>query len=371
MFPSDRDDFDAWVCRTVLNPCTPLFHEARHLLDEETGPLSHGACHSVLAALARGCTTHGEIATFLGQQLTDASRPSPSSATTVCFNRRRTDCSRGSSVIASRTRSSRSSTPWRVHAGPRWSKATPRPCGRTRELISTPLSPDRSSPKICREWAVRFANPDAFGADHVDGVVRLPQRPVGDGRAGCRGRGPPTGRPDGPVPFCRWGSRDGIPAWTSTICNVCGASWTDSIPLRMSATSGWPSTGLLGSAPNCMRRMRVARSCSSILTVCTGTRSRRHCEMWGALRWSPAPGCSFRWAVRSPPYGPLGPVLLVPSALRRWRLRSDHGSRTPFRVTPSGEATTMQRTRMQMRPRQPRKRPQLDLRTPSGQSMPY
>ncbi|MCX5338762.1 AAA family ATPase [Streptomyces atratus] len=72
--PVDRDDFDAWVCRTILNPCTPLFHEARHLLDEETGPWSHGVCHSVLAALARGCTTHGEIATFLGQQLTDAAR---------------------------------------------------------------------------------------------------------------------------------------------------------------------------------------------------------------------------------------------------------------------------------------------------------
>ncbi|MFE6683268.1 ATP-binding protein [Streptomyces sp. NPDC057729] len=72
--PVDRDDFDGWVCRTVLNPRTPLFHEARHLLDEETGPWNRGTCHSVRAALARGCTTHGEIATFLGQQLTDASR---------------------------------------------------------------------------------------------------------------------------------------------------------------------------------------------------------------------------------------------------------------------------------------------------------
>ncbi|MEV6164927.1 ArsR family transcriptional regulator [Streptomyces sp. NPDC052052] len=72
--PADRNDFDAWVCRTVLNPRMPLYHEARHLLDEETGPWNRGVCHSVLAALARGCTTHGEIATFLGQQLTDTSR---------------------------------------------------------------------------------------------------------------------------------------------------------------------------------------------------------------------------------------------------------------------------------------------------------
>ncbi|MFB7917142.1 ATP-binding protein [Streptomyces sp. NPDC056061] len=72
--PAGRKDFDAWVCRTVLNPRVPLFHEARHLLDEAIGPWNRGVCHSVLAALARGCTTHGEIATLLGQQLTDTSR---------------------------------------------------------------------------------------------------------------------------------------------------------------------------------------------------------------------------------------------------------------------------------------------------------
>ncbi|MFF3734519.1 ATP-binding protein [Streptomyces sp. NPDC002476] len=72
--PADRDDFDAWVCRTVLNPRMPLYHEARHLLDEETGPWNRGVFHSVLAALATGRTTHGEIAGFLGQQLTDTSR---------------------------------------------------------------------------------------------------------------------------------------------------------------------------------------------------------------------------------------------------------------------------------------------------------
>ncbi|MER6777875.1 MULTISPECIES: hypothetical protein [unclassified Streptomyces] len=45
--PVDRNDFDAWVCRTVLNPRMPLFREARHLVDEETGHQSPGACHSV------------------------------------------------------------------------------------------------------------------------------------------------------------------------------------------------------------------------------------------------------------------------------------------------------------------------------------
>ncbi|MEU7555956.1 ATP-binding protein [Streptomyces sp. NPDC044571] len=72
--PRGPEDFDGWICRTVLNPRTPLFREARHLVDEETGHGSHGACHSVLAALASGCTTHGEIAAYAGQQLPDASR---------------------------------------------------------------------------------------------------------------------------------------------------------------------------------------------------------------------------------------------------------------------------------------------------------
>src|SRR5215470_5949066 len=34
--PADFADFDAWVVRTVLNPQTPLFREARYLLAEET-----------------------------------------------------------------------------------------------------------------------------------------------------------------------------------------------------------------------------------------------------------------------------------------------------------------------------------------------
>ena len=35
--PADLADFDPWVIRTVLNPQTPLFREARYLLAEETG----------------------------------------------------------------------------------------------------------------------------------------------------------------------------------------------------------------------------------------------------------------------------------------------------------------------------------------------
>ncbi|RPK43042.1 hypothetical protein EES37_17810 [Streptomyces sp. ADI91-18] len=138
--PVDRNDFDAWVCRTVLNPRTPLFREARHLVDEETGHQSPGACHSVLAALAAGCATQGEIAAFLGQQLSDASRASPFSERTAYFGWSTMDCGRPSYVTGPPTSSWRSSMPWRARAGPRWNKAPPKRCGKRREPISTPLS---------------------------------------------------------------------------------------------------------------------------------------------------------------------------------------------------------------------------------------
>ncbi|MFI1731138.1 ATP-binding protein [Streptomyces acidicola] len=72
--PSRLEGFDAWVCRTVLNPGTPLFLEAHHLLQEETDHWDRALCHSALAAIASGCRTQGEIADRLGTPLTDASR---------------------------------------------------------------------------------------------------------------------------------------------------------------------------------------------------------------------------------------------------------------------------------------------------------
>jgi hypothetical protein len=71
--PSGPDDFDAWVCRTVLNPRIPLFLEAHHPIQEETDHWDRALCHSALAAIASGCSTQGEIAECLGTPLTDAS----------------------------------------------------------------------------------------------------------------------------------------------------------------------------------------------------------------------------------------------------------------------------------------------------------
>ncbi len=71
--PSGPDDFDSWVCRTVLNSGTPLFLEPHHLLQEETDHWDRSLCHSAIAAIATGCRTQGAIAEYLGTPLTDAS----------------------------------------------------------------------------------------------------------------------------------------------------------------------------------------------------------------------------------------------------------------------------------------------------------
>ncbi|MFI9721883.1 ATP-binding protein [Streptomyces sp. NPDC052396] len=63
--PAGPGDFDAWVCRTALNPRVPLFWESRRLLEEETDHADRVLCHSVLAAIATGRTTRGEIAQAL------------------------------------------------------------------------------------------------------------------------------------------------------------------------------------------------------------------------------------------------------------------------------------------------------------------
>lgn len=73
--PSGMADFDDWVKRTVLNPRTPLFREARYLLAEETEVREPALYHSVLAAVAEGRTTRGGIADYIGRASSDVSHP--------------------------------------------------------------------------------------------------------------------------------------------------------------------------------------------------------------------------------------------------------------------------------------------------------
>jgi hypothetical protein len=56
------------VIRTVLNPASPLFKEARYLLAEEPSLRDKALYHSVLAAVAEGHRTRGAIARFVGRR---------------------------------------------------------------------------------------------------------------------------------------------------------------------------------------------------------------------------------------------------------------------------------------------------------------
>ena len=73
--PADRDDFDAWVVRRVLNPASPLFREGRYLLAEEPDLRDPALYHSVLAAVAEGRTTRSAIAATLQRAAADLSHP--------------------------------------------------------------------------------------------------------------------------------------------------------------------------------------------------------------------------------------------------------------------------------------------------------
>ena len=73
--PADLADFDPWVIRTVLNPQTPLFREARYLLAEGTEIRDPSLYQSVLAAVAEGNATSGGIASYVGRKSNEISHP--------------------------------------------------------------------------------------------------------------------------------------------------------------------------------------------------------------------------------------------------------------------------------------------------------
>ncbi|WP_419995245.1 ATP-binding protein [Streptomyces boninensis] len=73
--PSGMDDFDAWVCRTVLSPSCPLFREVRYLLADDADIRDRALYHSVLAALANGNATSGRVASYLERPASDITHP--------------------------------------------------------------------------------------------------------------------------------------------------------------------------------------------------------------------------------------------------------------------------------------------------------
>jgi AAA+ ATPase superfamily predicted ATPase len=73
--PAGLADFEAWVLRTVLNPQSPLFREARYLLAEETEIRDPALYHSVLGAIADGNRTNGGIANYVGRRSAEITHP--------------------------------------------------------------------------------------------------------------------------------------------------------------------------------------------------------------------------------------------------------------------------------------------------------
>lgn len=69
--PAGLEDFDDWVRRTVLNPETPLFRDARYVLEEGTGVRDAAIYHSLLAAIATGNRTRGGIGNYVGRKGSD------------------------------------------------------------------------------------------------------------------------------------------------------------------------------------------------------------------------------------------------------------------------------------------------------------
>lgn len=73
--PKGARDFDAWVCRTAMNPSCPLFREVRYLLAEDPAIGDLALYHSVLAAIAAGETSSARIASRLGRPATALGHP--------------------------------------------------------------------------------------------------------------------------------------------------------------------------------------------------------------------------------------------------------------------------------------------------------
>ncbi|WP_030197350.1 ATP-binding protein [Streptomyces sp. NRRL S-87] len=187
--PRDLDDFDDWICRTVLSPRTPLFAEARHLVDEEVAQATPGICHSVLTALATGRTTQGEVATFLGQQLADVSRAltllrdhgvlrsEPDGLRPAVTRHRITDQLLAFEHAVARPRRTELE---QTDAASVWRAARD-------DFTAYVVEPQFGD--VCRQWAARFAGPALLGADGpVTAVYGSPADPGEPDR--------PTGAPD-------------------------------------------------------------------------------------------------------------------------------------------------------------------------------
>lgn len=162
--PSGPGDFDDWVIRTVLNPESPLFREARYLLAEEPDMRDTALYLSVLSAVADGNNTRSGIASFLGRKAVDIAHPI-NVLQDAGLLRREND------VFRSNRSTYRIAEPliafYHAVMRPMWdqlerpgSAARVWQAGR-RRFVSNVLGPHFEH--ICRQWALHHADPEVFG----------------------------------------------------------------------------------------------------------------------------------------------------------------------------------------------------------------
>ncbi|SFE32137.1 hypothetical protein SAMN05216251_102486 [Actinacidiphila alni] len=181
--PKGPGDFDDWVVRTVLNPETPLFREARYLLAEEPELRDTALYLSVLAAVADGNATRGGMAGYLERKATDIAHPINVLEDAGLLHR-------DADVFRDNRPTYRIAEPligfYHAIMRPVWDQLE-RPGSATRvwrasgrRFVSNVLGPHFE--QVCRDWALHHADPELFGglpARVGHGVVHDPAARTG------------------------------------------------------------------------------------------------------------------------------------------------------------------------------------------------
>ncbi|MFH0243059.1 ATP-binding protein [Streptomyces sp. HK10] len=206
--PGGPDDFDAWVCRAVLDPGTPLYREVRLLVLEETDHFDRALSHSVLAAVASGHSTAGEIAERVEVPLPDVSR---------CLELLHESglLSAGPDALRPNVTRLRIAEPllafeYAVVRPRRPSAEREDPAAlwrRARSAFGAQVAAPHFA-RVCREWAVGYAGPGVFGDTPATALHGSPAHPPPDAApaAGVVVRGPAGERPGAllSVGLARW-----------------------------------------------------------------------------------------------------------------------------------------------------------------------
>ncbi|QHC23027.1 ArsR family transcriptional regulator [Streptomyces sp. GS7] len=231
--PAGPHDFDAWVCRTVLNPRVPLFWEARNLLEEEANHADRALSHSVLVAIAAGRSTPGGIAERIGAQLPDVSHVLAVLRNSGLLHAE-PDAFRPSLTryrIAEPLLAFEHAVAWphrarieQEDAASVWQRVRPT----FDSAVATP-----HFAQLCRSWSTEYAAPDTFGGEPTTAVRGTVPDPSGHNRldVDVAVRGNVEGRPGVllSVGLARWNETMDIHHLESLrhLLSVLGASGED------------------------------------------------------------------------------------------------------------------------------------------------